>query len=117
TGSALSAARAKPQTPTTNATERIAFMIASEKWGKRSGLTQAATSPGLRFYGCRDCWSGLQEQRRAVSARMLRGRTLGISGANCVRLHAAVRPQSIISFQPRPLYRSGLAGGPFSPLP
>src|SRR6516225_472274 len=45
TGSTLSAAPARPQTPSTNAIERIAFMIASVKWGKGSGLTQTATSP------------------------------------------------------------------------
>jgi len=33
-------------------------MIASEKWGKGSGLTQAATSPRQRNYGCRDRCSG-----------------------------------------------------------
>src|SRR5260221_6886890 len=44
TGTTLSAAPARPQTPSANAIERIAFMIASEKWGKESGLTQTATS-------------------------------------------------------------------------
>src|ERR1041384_6402337 len=58
TGSTLSAAPARPQTQSTNAIERIAFMIASEKWGKGSGLTQGANSPRQRINGCRDRCSG-----------------------------------------------------------
>ena len=34
----------QPQTPSTNAIERIAFMIASEKWWKGGGLAQIPTS-------------------------------------------------------------------------
>src|SRR4051812_27466419 len=43
TGSTLSAARARPQSPSTNAIERIAFMIAFREMGKGRGEAQANT--------------------------------------------------------------------------
>src|SRR5687767_10799727 len=50
TGSALSAALARPQNPSTNAIERTAFMIASEKWGREAverGPPPAADSESM----------------------------------------------------------------------